>query len=675
MGINTNVSHNEVGIITMVNNETTNDTLHTLTNVIDGKTISLLAISVKEGWEFSHWEGSFYSEANPHTFLMDGHHEITAVFKLIQYTLSIDINGEGTVDEELLLGKVDNYNHGSQIKLTAVPNKGWEFDRWEGDLSGNVNPETIFIDSTKNIAAFFKLKKYPLAIKINGEGTVDEELLLGKVGDYIHGSQIKLTAVPNKGWEFDRWEGDLSGSVNPETIVLDSSKMVDAFFEKSPYTLEININGGGSITKIPNQDTFYFGDSVTLSALGDTGWKFDRWDGDVSGNVNPLKIFVDSTKSINAIFERIQYSLYVNINGEGSVTKNPNKDNFYYGDSVSLSATPDQGWNFDKWTGNISGNNNPYLIIIDDDKDITANFTGEKYSINISKIGDGSVITTPTKQTYDHNEEVTLTAFPDSGWIFSNWSGDINSTVNPINRKINNDLDITAEFNQLYSLNVIHDGSGTVYIGPKRDYYQKGDNVELTAKPQNGWEFDHWEGDLTGTNNPSSLTINSNKSVTAIFKEIFYDYKTENVIIVVMDGARYSESWGDPNHNNIPYMANYMSDQGVVNTNFYNMEETITTSGHIYMTTGVYQVKEGKSKEYPYYPSIFQYWREETTNTSNKAWVIASKDKLEPLGNCNLDSWKDKYLPSTDCGINGYGSGYRDDSITYTKAINVLSTL
>jgi len=140
-----------------------------------------------------------------------------------------------------------------------------------------------------------------------------------------------------------------------------------------------------------------------------------------------------------------------------------------------------------------------------------------------------------------------------------------------------------------------------------------------------------------------------------------------------MDGARYSETWGDPSHQNIPYMANYMSDYGVINKNFYNMEETITTSGHIYMTTGVYQVKEGKSKDYPYYPSIFQYWREDNTNTSNKAWVITSKDKLEALGNCEIGSWKDKYLPNTDCGINGAGSGYRDDSITYANTINVLS--
>jgi len=53
-------------------------------------------------------------------------------------------------------------------------------------------------------------------------------------------------------------------------------------------------------------------------------------------------------------------------------------------------------------------------------------------------------------------------------------------------------------------------------------------------------------------------------------KDSLREYKTENVIIIVVDGVRYSETWGDTTHQYIPYFSNEIADFGVVNTSFYN---------------------------------------------------------------------------------------------------------
>ena len=53
------------------------------------------------------------------------------------------------------------------------------------------------------------------------------------------------------------------------------------------------------------------------------------------------------------------------------------------------------------------------------------------------------------------------------------------------------------------------------------------------------------------------------------------DYITKNVIIVVIDGPRYSETWGDSSFSNIPNMKK-ISESGVLYTNFYNNEATYT---------------------------------------------------------------------------------------------------
>jgi hypothetical protein len=151
-------------------------------------------------------------------------------------------------------------------------------------------------------------------------------------------------------------------------------------------------------------------------------------------------------------------------------------------------------------------------------------------------------------------------------------------------------------------------------------------------------------------------------------------YKTEYVFVLVMDGPRYSETWGDPSHTNIPRMDTIMSNLGIINTAFYNNGETNTTAGHTALSTGHYQSINNSGGEYPIYPSIFQFYRKLTGCNSNSAWIVTSKDKLEILSNTKDISWKDKFLPSTNCGISGLGSGYRHDSITFPILMNVLTT-
>ncbi len=149
-------------------------------------------------------------------------------------------------------------------------------------------------------------------------------------------------------------------------------------------------------------------------------------------------------------------------------------------------------------------------------------------------------------------------------------------------------------------------------------------------------------------------------------------YLTENVIIVVMDGPRYSETWGDSTHQYIPRMANDMAQKGGIHTSFYNEGVTYTMPGHTAITTGIYQEINNGGGEMPLSPSIFQTWRKFTNNPAVDTQIIASKDKLEVLSNCIDPSWRDLYQPYTDCGVNGLGTGYRKDSITFLNTMNAL---
>lgn len=143
-------------------------------------------------------------------------------------------------------------------------------------------------------------------------------------------------------------------------------------------------------------------------------------------------------------------------------------------------------------------------------------------------------------------------------------------------------------------------------------------------------------------------------------------------MIVVIDGPRYSEAWGDSTGHTIPFQRSLLP-FGVVYSNFRNEGPTETTSGHTALLTGVHQNINNAGQQLPQSPSLFQRWLKVSGADSTAAWIVTSKDKLQVLGNCLDTAWHNRWTPATDCGISGLGSGNREDSLTAARAIEILS--
>lgn len=146
---------------------------------------------------------------------------------------------------------------------------------------------------------------------------------------------------------------------------------------------------------------------------------------------------------------------------------------------------------------------------------------------------------------------------------------------------------------------------------------------------------------------------------------------TENVFIIVIDGPRFSETWDYPMNALIPFRYSIRND-GVFFNRFYNAGATQTTAGHTAITTGNYQNINNSGLETPASRNIFQLFRKYKNADSLSCWIITSKDKLQVLANTTEDGWEDLFLPSTDCGLNGLFSGYRDDELTLQKAMQIV---
>ncbi len=136
---------------------------------------------------------------------------------------------------------------------------------------------------------------------------------------------------------------------------------------------------------------------------------------------------------------------------------------------------------------------------------------------------------------------------------------------------------------------------------------------------------------------------------------------TQNVVIIVIDGPRFSETWGDPNKTYIPYMGGELARKGIHYNWFYNDGPSFTSSGHTAITTGRYQLMQNDGSELPQYPSVFQYWLGESQSPPEKSCVITSKEKLFILSDCSDLYWRGKFNPYTD-------TDNREDEITYNLA-------
>ena len=148
------------------------------------------------------------------------------------------------------------------------------------------------------------------------------------------------------------------------------------------YNFAVSASEGGSVNS-PG-DSFAQNTTLTLTATADDGYEFTSWSGDASGTDNPLTLSLTSNTNITANFERIQYTLTVNIVGQGQVNQVLGDNSitsttveYNQGDRVTLQTNPGDNWTFSRWQGDATGYEDNFEILMDGSKTVTATFDFE----------------------------------------------------------------------------------------------------------------------------------------------------------------------------------------------------------------------------------------------------------------------------------------------------------
>ena len=436
-----------------------------------------------------------------------------------KHNLVINVVGSGTTDPS---PGTYSYTDGTIVELEAIHDLGWSFDRWDGDVA---DPNSIITNITMNddedVTAYFTEKRYTLNITVDGNGTVTKN---PDKPYYFYNEFVNLTAVADIGWSFANWSGDLNGTKNPTTICMNDSKEVTATFIEDWYTITITINGSGTVAATPI-GPYRYNDVVTLSPAPLIGWLFGSWSGSDADAIVDNKIIMTKDMEVTATFIEEWYTLNVTIVGNGTVDVDPIGP-YRYDTDVKLTAVPEYGWSFNSWSGDLNDSNNPEIIVMNNNKDVTAHFTGECYTLNITVDGDGAVIKNPDKTYYVYGESVELTAVPAPGWYFDSWNGPDAGEIVGNHIIMTKDMFITARFSEspiMLYVEII--GNGHVDVDPAGPYTY-GTVVTLTPEPAVGWSFDGWSGpdagDLVPVLSSWTITMDENKEVTATFTEDQY---------------------------------------------------------------------------------------------------------------------------------------------------------
>lgn len=202
----------------------------------------------------------------------------------------------------------------------------------------------------------------------------------------------------------------LSVTAHATVIRKHSFKNVSLKFDyNDQYTISTSVSPSNSGT-VSGGGTKTAGTTISLTANPATGYEFKQWsDGNTS---NPRSVTVTGNATYTAQFTKKSYTISAS-GTNGTVTGG---GTYEYGTTATLTATPNSGYKFVKWSD--ENTSNPRTITVSGNATYTAVFEKSTYTITF-KNADGSVVSTKTL-----NSGATLGTLPTvsrNGYTFGGW--------------------------------------------------------------------------------------------------------------------------------------------------------------------------------------------------------------------------------------------------------------
>jgi hypothetical protein len=231
------------------------------------------------------------------------------------------------------------------------------------------------------------------------------------------------------------------------------------------------------------------------------------------------------------------YSLTIAVDPAEGGTTDPEVGVHTYpeGTVVDITAMPNARYEFDHWSGACNGGGT-CQVTMDDDKSVTAHFTGitRDLTMAVDPVGGGTTNPAVGVHTYAYGAVVDITAAAAVGYEFDHWSGDCTGS-GTCQVTMNADKAVRAYFTELpltcYTLTLSHTGQGsdpvadpTNSTGCPSGRYIEGESINLSgAIPDAGWQISGWTGTSqdNSTADTNSLTMPASAHAASVVYEVY----------------------------------------------------------------------------------------------------------------------------------------------------------
>ena len=458
------------------------------------------------GYYFSHWSDGDANAIRTVTILRDS--TLIAYYDTIPtYSISAlpNYNNRGTVTGG------GTYRENTQVVLTATPNYGYHFSGWSDGVY--TNPRTITAVRDSLIIAIFDRNTYTVTVS-------NLHPSLGSVygsATALYLDTITIGAIANYGYHFSGWTD--GNNENPRTFLLERDSNFTATFAVDYYNITTAPNDTVMGHTLGDTLAAYL-DIVELKAVPHFGYRFVDWTDSIADSVRLVTVLAPAHYVANFVLDTCHITTlsadYVMGYTTGDTTA-------YYFDTVTITAIPNYGYHFTRWS---DGNtDNPRRVRMMGDFTYVAEFDNNNYTLTTAS--DNLVMgRTVGDTTARYLDTLTVEAISNYGYHFTHWSdGD---STNPRRLVLTSDTFVTAYFDyNVYHVTGLAEDPRMGYVDRDTDDLYL-NTVCITAVPGRNYHFVRWtDGD---TANPRCFTLLSDTVFTAVF-----DYDLLSVVAATAD--------------------------------------------------------------------------------------------------------------------------------------------
>ena len=218
--------------------------------------------------------------------------------------------------------------------------------------------------------------------------------------EYDTGESVVLTAAAADGYTFSTWSGDVSGTESSVTVTLTETFAASASFvaanddteedegntTETPVAVSVGTivypESSGSVAADLELDSLMTGNVLQLTATPAAGTTFVKWDGDLQSTDNPVSITLSEDLFLIAVFDdgstdtEIETLLSASVwpAESGVVSSDVEMSSVDINTVVQLTATPNAGYVFKSWIGDVSSTANPLNVTVSEKIQLIAEF-------------------------------------------------------------------------------------------------------------------------------------------------------------------------------------------------------------------------------------------------------------------------------------------------------------